>query len=937
MKKYLHHGISSTLVILGCASPIAAGTEDTPPPLENIISPGENICFNAVAESKLKEREIQGLGSEHAAEHARDREAHCVEVRQEVASRTGYRRFIAATLEPVRGFMDQIAQFVDKLMGNVQAATGAPSQVGQWTDPIDFETNPPQPAPSVQIQGVGISAVLLHTGKVLFWGPEKDGNTGLTYLWTPPAINATGDAAKGVSKQVTIPISASCNPELDPECNDTNIWCAGQTLLADGRVLVVGGNLAYPANGVGYRGFKRIYTFNPGTSPGSPGAETWTRQPDLKYGRWYPTTTKMADGRVVITSGFDENNLKTDAVEVFTPSENLNGVGTVVDIEQDRSFGGLYPHQFLLPDGELYVASGARMPTSNTSTLTPKPVSNIAGWLWRDIVVPAGAAQTSSHNGQASSALLPGTSSGSDKFIIMGGRTGNSTSAVTEINEVFTADRNTAAADGAWELKSPMLRSVPFGLNPDDPDNRKIGRRNQNTVILPDGTLLIVGGQSHFMDHHEPQPEALLYDPAKDIPGFPNGDPWTRMASQQEARDYHSIAVLLPDGRVVSAGDDGPAKHPGTGDSENNRGGSDTDTFEIFSPPYLFQGGTRPVINSVVPEQFTWGNSFVINTATSATGAKAVLIAPGATTHGNDMHQRYVPLAISANPGGGIRATAPANANIAPPGHYMLFLLDDRGVPSVAKWVRLDTRTLQFSTANYTVSENIASGGITITVRRSGIRVGNGDVWVNYATSNGTATAGSDYTAMSGSFLFAAGEFSKTFTIPIINDSIIETTDETINLTLSSPSPTGEVILGAQNIAVLTIRDNEVPRVKFSASKYLVNENESAGTAVVTVTRSGSNNSPVSVTYTVGNVSGVSNGTATAGMDYTAISGMLSFGMGDYVPKTFTVPITNDTINEEGETINLSLSNPSSAVGAIAGPPSVALLTIVDNDEPPPP
>src|SRR5262249_29543960 len=129
--------------------------------------------------------------------------------------------------------------------------------------------------------------------------------------------------------------------------------------------------------------------------------------------------------------------------------------------------------------------------------------------------------------------------------------------------------------------------------------------------------------------------------------------------------------------------------------------------------------------------------------------------------------------------------------------------------------------TLQFNSSNYSVNEN--QGTATITVTRTG--GSDGAVAVNYATSNGTATAGSDYTATSGTLSFAAGETSKTFTVPITNDTLVEG-NETVNLTLSNP--TGGATLGTQNTAVLTIQDDDVARppgtLQFSAGSYSLGE-----------------------------------------------------------------------------------------------------------------
>ncbi len=225
--------------------------------------------------------------------------------------------------------------------------------------------------------------------------------------------------------------------------------------------------------------------------------------------------------------------------------------------------------------------------------------------------------------------------------------------------------------------------------------------------------------------------------------------------------------------------------------------------------------------------------------------------------------------------------------------------------------------TLQFGQANYSVTEGTASVTITV-IRTDGTA---SKVTVNYATSNGTATAGSDYTAKSGTLSFAAGQTSKTFTIPIINDTLHES-DETVNLTLSNP--TGGATLGTPDTAVLTIIDNDSGGVlQFSSATYSVNEKVLSSKAVIKVTRSGGSASGVTVNYSTGD------GTATAGFDYTATSGMLTFGAG-VTSKTFAIPIVKDTLDESDETVNLTLSDPTG--GAILGTPDTAVLTITDND-----
>jgi hypothetical protein len=234
---------------------------------------------------------------------------------------------------------------------------------------------------------------------------------------------------------------------------------------------------------------------------------------------------------------------------------------------------------------------------------------------------------------------------------------------------------------------------------------------------------------------------------------------------------------------------------------------------------------------------------------------------------------------------------------------------------------------IQFSAATYTVLEG--AGTATITVTRTG---GSGDgATVDFATSDGSATAGADYTATSGTLTFAAGQTTRTFTIPIADDASVDGV-ETVNLTLSNPGPNATTHLGARTTAVLRIIDNEVT-VAFATPTYSVRE--SAGAASIAVELTGVNAAPVTVGWST------TNGTATAGSDYgtrgvaTAPSGTLTFppggSPGTIRTRSFTVPILADTIVEGTESVNLALSGPAVGASVVAGRDTATLL-ILDDD-----
>jgi fibronectin type 3 domain-containing protein len=191
-------------------------------------------------------------------------------------------------------------------------------------------------------------------------------------------------------------------------------------------------------------------------------------------------------------------------------------------------------------------------------------------------------------------------------------------------------------------------------------------RAFQNTTLLPDGTVLVTGGGT-ALDGYDTSNAVLaaeLWSPATET--------WRTLASAAIPRLYHSTALLLPDGRVLTAGsgNDGPAVNQ--------------TQAELFSPPYLFKGA-RPTISSA-PSVIQYGSTFTVTTADAASIVSVALIRPGSVTHGFDEDQRFLSLSFTAG-AGALSIQAPANANLAPPGYYMLFLVNNTGVPSVAPFV----------------------------------------------------------------------------------------------------------------------------------------------------------------------------------------------------------------------------------------------------------
>jgi hypothetical protein len=256
--------------------------------------------------------------------------------------------------------------------------------------------------------------------------------------------------------------------------------------------------------------------------------------------------------------------------------------------------------------------------------------------------------------------------------------------------------------------------------------------------------------------------------------------------------------------------------------------------------------------------------------------------------------------------------TGGAAPQIGPNGPAQLTINDD------------DVSTFNFSAPAYNVHENDATGHATITVNRAGAT--NVPASVNYSTSDGTATAGSDYTAATGTLNFAAGQTSTTFSVDVSNDGTAEA-NETVNLTLTSGGTTVDTSL-------LSIVDNDNPKASVQLSSPSHHVNEADGTATVAVTLSHPVDADVTVAYAT------ADGTAAAGSDYTDTHGTTTFignannggpGTGQ-TSKTIQIPITQDLDPEDPETLTLTLSNALPGASSVLGAPATATVAIADDD-----
>ena len=226
--------------------------------------------------------------------------------------------------------------------------------------------------------------------------------------------------------------------------------------------------------------------------------------------------------------------------------------------------------------------------------------------------------------------------------------------------------------------------------------------------------------------------------------------------------------------------------------------------------------------------------------------------------------------------------------------------------------------TFSLAPTNLTVGEG--DGNATLTVTRTG--GSSGAVAVSFATADGSAFAGADYTSTSGTLNFADGETSMTITVPITDDTAMES-NESFTVTLSNP--TGGAGLGSPSSTV-TIQDNDTVTMNpgvFTISPVTTSVSEGSPTISLSVNRSGGSDGAVSVDFATADQ------TAMAGFDYTATAGTLNFAAGE-TSQTITIPIIDDNINDPNETFTVSLSSPTG--GATLGVSTLSTITINDND-----
>lgn len=541
-----------------------------------------------------------------------------------------------------------------------------------------------------------LHAFLLNSGKVLcFCGHVEGMNYAmLSYLFDP--ANPTARMA----------------PKTFPPGGDP--FCGHYVQIPDGRVLAIGGSqhdvgvvdntLPDPSLTPGYvyrgsTGSKIIAIFDP-----SPGVEDWFVSNsgglanELLQGRWYPTAVSLPDGRVAVFSGRREIDtagsppsgvpwhLIADMVEVIGPHRASDW--SSMDWRSQELTGAtknlpIYPGLHLAPNGRIYFVHsnwGQQIPSPDTASILIGNGATSATWTSY-----AGLQPPNPRREEGASVLLPPAQDG--KIMVVGGSLALDSSGVGLLTQfgggTGAFDHITNAADG---LAADVLDTTT-----DPPTWSSVGpmghpRINGHCVLLPDGTVLLCGGHNNYKWNDVP-PAVPGTRPSLIAEIYTPGVGFQDVAAAHEPRMYHSVALLLADGRVFTAGGADGSRlepippYPAGWNSRTISGNAlNSKTFEIFEPPYM-HNGPRPTLTDVLrggtpTQRIEYGQSFTVTTPEAANIAKVVIMRPGMTTHHTDSEQRYIPLEFTIGTGE-LTVTLITDRNLAPPGFYMLWIIDN--------------------------------------------------------------------------------------------------------------------------------------------------------------------------------------------------------------------------------------------------------------------
>ena len=484
---------------------------------------------------------------------------------------------------------------------------------------------------------IAIHAALLPDGRVMTYGTNVSSRGAGEFMYDifdPSVEDDFGTPAAHLTLENT---------------TGTFLFCSAQVLLpTTGELLLSGGDIAKPDGGLLNRGVADVNLFNPANNQLRPTS-------GMKRPRWYGTSTVLPNGEIYLQGGTDgEDHPEIRGNDgIF---RLLTGIDTLKEVPGgDRYFGNNYPRNFVAPNGRIFGLDPHWMYEVDPDGVgdNGKPGSVTLFQAHWDIPNTRGGDRYRGWSATSSTVMYrPG------RILQLGGTQANAT--VIDITG-----------------PTPVLTDLP-------PMSQT--RQWANATVMPDGRVFVSGGSSKNLlldpanqDAGEAWYGTEIFDPQTEAPDWP----WSQAAPLSKQRFYHSIALLLPDATILSAG--GGAPGPVTNLNA-----------QIYYPGYLFRSdgsrATRPVIEQAagaLPPVVNPGTTFNLSSADAASVERVTLVKTGSVTHSFDMDQRFIEPEFTVD-GDQIRVSLPRNPYDTPPGYYMVFIIDGDGTPSKAKMIRIN-------------------------------------------------------------------------------------------------------------------------------------------------------------------------------------------------------------------------------------------------------
>lgn len=511
---------------------------------------------------------------------------------------------------------------------------------------------------STNSEVLAIHAALLPTNQILMFGGDEHN----------AAQNQSGNVSD-LDNTRLFNLAPGATPLIETIGSPTtDVFCAGHAFLSDGRLLVGGGTHAWAGSpddhhhGLDFIGEHGCWLYSPRT-------RNWRRVRDLGPqpgrtaggGRWYPTLVTLGNGEVVAVSGHpsaSDTRHHNDTQERYTVGSDTWTPLTAELLDPGTGPSNrLYPRFHLLPDGAVFFATpyngNCRKWNANTGVTVGAPLPSAGGalydssWDFTSVLLP----------------LLP--AEGYRPRVLVAG-------------DVTPRKIDLGASSPTWSDTSARAGAAAGSV-----------RRFACAVILPNGQVFVSGGINGGISDANAMRHAELYSPGIDWNAgqYTVADSWQTTDQAMVARNYHSTALLLPNGRVWTAG------------SSKNANQGDPSTvgemrIEVFKPAYD-NNPARPTLSGC-PASAGYGQSFNVNCPQAAQIRRVALTRCGSVTHAFDGDQRYVGLNFDGDSEGSLVVTMPPNGNVAPPGYYLLWVVDNAGLPcQQASFIRLCSQGIE--------------------------------------------------------------------------------------------------------------------------------------------------------------------------------------------------------------------------------------------------